>query len=256
MQSHVASFVTPLSISEKHGYGSAWGTGTYISGAENPWILTAQHVIKDIPDGALLAYLPSPDGEYCAALSNSVEAPWPVDAAALPLVMEEFWPTKDRILPIERIDKSFQAHSNEVLFFMGFPGYRSDRNDPRMPSKLRTSMFNELYTPMKPMLSQMYRSGLVNNSNFNGQLHIPVLYPDYAQRESDGQTVPLPNPAGMSGSALWDTKYVACLEEGKSWDPSMAVICGVVWAVLDEPKVVIATKIEVIRQSLEQIFRG
>lgn len=254
MQEHVAAFVTPLSMSEERESGTAWGSGTYVGGFEQPWILTAAHVLQNVPEGGRLAHLPSPGGEYIASIGPAAIAPWPIDAAALPVQPREFWPTPDRVVPLDRIDQSFQAHEEEVLFWMGFPGYRVERNDPRLPDRLRVSMYGQLTTPMKPMLSQAINAQSISASNFDPSIHIGVHYPQNATRESDGEVVPLPNAAGMSGSALWDTKFVACALEGIPWHPSMARICGVVWAVLDNPEVVFVTKIEKIRSALTGVF--
>ena len=60
MSQHVSNFVTPLSMSEAHGSGVAWGSGTYIQGAKHVWVLTAGHVVWDVPAGGRLAHLPVP----------------------------------------------------------------------------------------------------------------------------------------------------------------------------------------------------
>ena len=104
------------------------------------------------------------------------------------------------------------------------------------------------------MLSQAIGADSISASNFDPCKHVGVHYPQTATRESDGEAVPLPNAAGMSGSALWDTKFVACALEGMPWHPSMARICGVVWAVLNDPEVVFVTKIEEVRSALPGAF--
>lgn len=115
-------------------------------------------------------------------------------------------------------------------------------------------MYNQLTTPAKPMLSQELNGRLISASNFDANKHIGVHYPQAATRATDGQTVALPNAAGMSGSTLWDTKFIACAQNGTPWNPEMAQICGVVWAVLDNPEVVFVTKIEHVRSSLPEVF--
>jgi hypothetical protein len=53
----------------------------------------------------------------------------------------------------------------------------------------------------------------------------------------------------MSGSLLWDTKFVANRRKGAPWSASDARVCGLVWAALDHPEIVIATKIEHVKSS-------
>ncbi len=255
MTEHVAQFVTPLSMSEEFGSGTAWGTGTYIQGKDEVWILTAAHVITGVPANGRLAHLPEPGGDYNAALGKPAIAPLSIDAAALPVFPDSaYMPKANRVVAMSSIASKYEAVDEELLFWTGFPGYTVDRNDPRLGDKLRVSMFEQLTTPAKPMLSQALDSNLISASNFDANLHIGVHYPQAAIRATDGQTVALPNAAGMSGSALWDTKFIRCSLTQTPWFPEMAEICGVVWAVLDNPEVVFVTKIEHVRSGIPSVF--
>ena len=53
----------------------------------------------------------------------------------------------------------------------------------------------------------------------------------------------LPSPDGLSGSFLWDTKYVAC--GGQNWDPTLAKVAGVIIGYEDAR--LIAVKVELAR---------
>lgn len=255
MEKYVTQFVTPLSMSEQFGSGTAWGSGTYIQGSQDTWILTAAHVLQNFPPNGRLAHLPKPGGQYNAAFGTPVVAPWPIDAAALPVPPRpDNLPDTSRIVSKSSIAQSYQASNEELLFWIGFPGYDAERNDPRTFQKLRVSYYEQLTTPAKPMLTQAIDSNQIQASNFNPNVHIGVHYPQVATRAKDGETVPLPNAAGMSGSALWDTKFVACALAGRPWHPEMAQICGIVWAVLDKPEVIFVTKIEHVRSALPNVF--
>lgn len=255
MTKHVAQFVTPLSMSEQFGSGTAWGTGTYIQGETQMWVLTAAHVITNLPPNGRLAHLPRPGGEYNAGLDSPILAAWPIDAGALPVHRDpKYMPPADRVVPQGSVATKYEPVDEELLFWMGFPGYTVERNDPRLRDKLRVSMYEQLTTPAKPMLTQAIHGLSIKASNFDPDKHVALHYPSAATRATDGQTVPLPNAAGMSGSAVWDTKFVACASTNTPWSPEMAQICGVIWAVLDDPEVVFFTKIEHVRAVLPAAF--
>ncbi len=256
MSNYVGGFAAPLSMSEEYGSGTAWGSGTYIEGPSLTWILTAEHVVSNVPPGGRLAHLPQDGEKYNAAFGEPVIARWPVDAAALPIYPKgPFLPPPERIVRAASIAGSYSPVDEELLFWYGFPGYKVERNDPRIKDKLIVSYFNHLTIPGMPMLSQAIGQHVrLAASNFDAAFHVAVDYPVDATRVRDGEIVPLPNAAGMSGSALWDTKFVACQLEGKPWHPELAQICGVIWAVFDNPDVVFVTKIEHVRAGLPGVF--
>lgn len=256
MGEYVAQFATPLTMSEEHGSGTAWGSGTYIEGPDLTWILTAKHVLDSVPNGGRLAHLPWDGAEYNAAFGEAIVTLPEIDAAALPIYPDKrFLPPAERIVKPSSIATNYAPVSEELLFWYGFPGYRLERNDPRLKDKLITTLGNHIEIRGKPMLSQAIDPNVkISASNFDPALHVAVHYPTTATRAKDGEQVPLPNAAGMSGSALWDTKFVECALAGKPWSPEMAQICGVVWAVLNNPEVVFVSKIEHVRTGLPRLF--
>ncbi|CAJ5450615.1 hypothetical protein [Burkholderia glumae] len=256
MQAHVANFVTPLSVSEERGFGEAWGSATYVPGGDGyTYIMTAGHNITGLSASGKLAHLPVP-GDYVAASNMATLSPSEIDAAgiAIPRV-PPLQPPPQRIVPATSIAKAYRAVKGELLFWMGFPGYKLERDDPVMPEARRRSVFGHLELPMKPMLSQEIQSPFTH-SRFEANLHVAVHYPREGKSAADNSNVRLPTPKGMSGSALWDTKYIATLEAGRQWSPAQAEICGIVWFFIGTPgpEVVLATKIEHVRASLPDMF--
>jgi hypothetical protein len=59
----------------------------------------------------------------------------------------------------------------------------------------------------------------------------------------------LPDPHAMSGSLIWNTKFVETSSQGKLWAPSDAVVTGLLWSWPEESRVV-ATRIEYVRSFL------
>jgi hypothetical protein len=45
-----------------------------------------------------------------------------------------------------------------------------------------------------------------------------------------------PNAKGMSGSLLWDTKFVACANQRISWGRHLAKVCGLIRTAYRDPK--------------------
>ena len=256
MTDFVQPFAAPISMSEENGFGTAWGSGTYFNGSNDTWLLTAEHVISNVPTGGRLAHLPVDGGDYNAAFGKPEVAKWPIDAAGLPIYPDQkFLPPPHRVLGPSAIASRFAPVNEELFFIYGFPGYSVERNDPRHPDKLIVSRFNHLTIRGKPFLTQVLPSTeRIRAENFDPAYHVAIHYPQVGTSSSTGDVSPLPNAAGMSGCALWDTKFIACASQGLPWRPSFAQICGVVWAVLDDPEVIFATKIEHVRAALPAIF--
>jgi len=253
MAEYVKQYVTPLSMSREPGSGVAWGTGSYVQGVDGTWMLTAAHVFGDVPAGARLAHLPAADGDYVAVQGTPQLKGRPVDVAAIPvrLPIEALTQT---VVPPSCIAPHFRAEAQEVLFWLGFPGYSLERNDPVMEKSQRRTMYDHLYIPMKPLLSQAAPVDLVNYSGFDPTIHVAVHYPATGKSAVDNSSVAFPNAKGMSGSLLWDTKFVACWLADKQWSPELAEVCGVIWYMLDQPEVLLATKIEEVRRALPGVF--
>lgn len=95
---------------------------------------------------------------------------------------------------------------------------------------------------------------LRNHAAFDRDRHIAIHYPSSAKRAPEEAATALPHPKGMSGSLLWNTRFVEVTRAGLEWSPASANVCGVIWAALDSPEVVLATKIEFVRKGLTRVF--
>lgn len=251
MRDWVKRFVTPISMSAEHGHGVSWGTGTYLEISGKHHVLTNNHVVADVPAGGRLAHLPGPTDDYVAIINPWCRAPYPTDAACAATPNVGSAGTKEAV-PYKLVEPQFAAEQDEMLFWIGFPGFTAERHEAPTEARQRMTRFGgSLEIPGLPMLSQVIRDwNGESEDRFDPAVHVAIHYPNEAQRSANGPTTTLPNAKGMSGSLLWDTKYVASLRKSASWTPEDARVCGLVWGVLDDPEVVIATKIEHVRNSL------
>lgn len=251
MREWAKRFVTPISMSTEHGHGVSWGTGTYLDISGRRLLLTNNHVVAQVPNGGRLAHLPGPTDDYVALVNHWCQVPYPTDAACISIPNAGSAGMKESVA-YSLVEPRFAAEQDELFFWIGFPGFTAERHEAPTEARQRMTRFGgPLETMGLPMLSQIVRdwSGEKEDA-FDPDFHIAVHYPNEAQRSVHGPVATLPNAKGMSGSLLWDTKYVASLRKSTSWSPDDARVCGLVWGALDDSEVVIATKVEHVRQAL------
>lgn len=253
MRDWANDFVTPISMSEKqdHGHGVLWGTGTYLDIFGKHCLLTNKHVVSDVPENGLLGHLPGPTDDYMFINNPWTLASYPTDAACATVPNVGSDGIKVAV-SYSLVEQYFSAVQDEMLFWIGFPGFTAGRHEvPTEARQYMTRFGGPLVSRGLPMLSQIHKEWNGKSEGiFNPDFHIAVHYPNEAQRSANGPAVTLPNPKGMSGSLLWDTKYVANHKNSTPWSPDNARVCGLVWGALTDPEVVIATKIEHVRKDL------
>lgn len=253
MAVHVHRFVTPISLSFGAGRGQALGTGAYLALGQVPYLLTNEHVVTEGEYGEL-AHLPGPTDDYIRCPSGRKTEGWPIDLALVRLDCPPSVASRGQI-SAEMLDSSFAPAECELLFWLGFPGSTAKRHEPLTEANTRYSWFGYLETPGIPMLTQQFPFPTEDLPYFDPLRHTALHYPSEASRTSGKPLAPLPNAKGMSGSLLWDTKFVACTTAGEDWSADKGRVCGVIWAAHPDPEVVIATKIEYVRETLLRFLR-
>ena len=214
MAKHVWPFVTPLALSVSHTRGVALGTGNYVLLRDSAYLLTNEHVIRQTA-GAQVTHMPGPTDRYVACRAAFLSVGWPLDVALMRLGDEWTQATKSAI-PAYLLDESFSPVQHELLFWLGFPGSTASRHDPVTQGNRRYSWFGELESHGVPMLTQLYPNPPTGLKDYDPGKHVVVHFPARAVRVSGGAEEELPNPQGMSGSLLWDTKFVASISNGWS----------------------------------------
>ncbi len=254
MTRHVSKFVTPISRSLEFGKGSAWGTGSYCELFGTPFLLTNEHVATVGP-GWTLGHLPGPTDEYIQLDSPFHASGAPIDVA---IIRVAGLGDNRATVASRHMSRRYGPVSGELLFWLGYPGSRCTRNESITELRIRSNWFKgPLETPCVPFISQAVPAAPTKPlAGFHVDLHVLVHYPAKAARIAGDESVDLPNPHGMSGSLLWDTRFVASTLRGDTWSPACARVCGLIWAAHDKPEVVVATRIEHVRHEFVASLRG
>jgi len=241
MAAHVWPRTCPIAAVEAEGRAYAWGTGNYVKLFGEGYLLTNAHVFTEA-SCVSLGHLPLPDADY-VRLPRADLSLWPVDLGLSLLDADCLHQPSRFVLPRE-FDARFDPVDDELLFWVGYPGTTATRHEPVTELKRRANWFDgPIETPAVPFAMQVPREPLPALQGFDADAHVAVHYPARANRSPDA-VEDVPNPKGMSGSLLWDTKYVSCLQGGKDWSPDKARVCGLVWAAHPSPELVVATRIE------------
>ena len=232
----------------------AWGSGGYVGSSGETYLVTAGHVFTDLPENGTIAHLPTSGGENIAITEPPELARVPVDAAA---VSVRPIPSGSDIaaLLIDPVSNQYSAVDGELLFWIGLPGYRLERHDPISENKRRQTLFGELNTLSFPILTQAIQGENPTHQPFDPVRHVAIHYPSNAKRKLSDCPIALPNARGTSVSLLSNTRFLEMRGKGAEWSPENAVVCGVFWAALDHPEVVIAPKNRIREGEPENNFR-
>jgi hypothetical protein len=230
-------FITPISRQAVAGIGELHGSGTFVALRGRPYILTNEHVVR-LGVGFRLAHFVG-GGRFVSPIDFPfIAAPAPIDAAIARVLPEALVGGNRSVLPTSSIDERFRAVDGEVMFVNGFP------------VALEAFDAGTLEAHATPLTVDLI--DLPNRHDLDPAKHVAVRYPVGGHQLGGGAGL-LPDPAGLSGSALWDTKYVA--SGANEWVPADAKVAGLIFGYLPNPSCLLATKIEVVREFLLDALR-
>jgi hypothetical protein len=95
-----------------------------------------------------------------------------------------------------------------------------------------------------------FRLGPSGEICVRGQLRAQTSLRARAERVDPKNGVPLSLPPGLSGSLVWNTRRMECESQKKTWTPESTQVTGMLCSWIDSSPIVIATRIEVIRDFL------
>jgi len=231
MIDHLQPCLSPISRVLPEDEGEHLGSGAYFESDQKKFIITNEHVAKYLKSNLLThSFFECEDIFRLTNPAFSTVAPIDV---AISRISETSWNKSEHqafAIPISRFAFKHDPVEHEVLFFAGYSGERSK------------FVLEHLVSRGTPYLTQ--ECPFPNSVNEADQhFHFSLFYPPDLATSIDGKSH-LPDPHGFSGSLVWDTKRVACHQEGKEWNPKMAEVTGIVWGWPSSKACILATKIE------------
>jgi hypothetical protein len=197
MTDSVSSFSTPISISlNDDRTGKHLGTGSFHDLAGIKLLLSCEHVLTARSKSRLAHRLLGFD-RYILIDGPGGSAPAPIDAAVA-LIPQAVWDGpqhRSQAVPLNRVAVVHDPVPSELFFVHGFAFENSQ------------FIYDELRTDGTAYLCS--ETPLPENPQLNLQFHFALEYrKDVATRAFGDRG--LPNPRGMSGSLVWNTRFVEC----------------------------------------------
>lgn len=242
MCEHVAPFGTPIAVSSTNeNSGQQWGTGSYLDLFGRKLLLSCEHVLAKQRVQPLAHKLGGCE-RFIRVATTGCEFAAPIDAAVR-TVSRLAWEDLaggSRAIPINRIAIIHAPAQNELLFVRGYPYAHSQF----VYDTLRTD--GASYVAREALLP--------GHSDVSARFHFALEYRRDAALQAFGDRG-LPDPYAMSGSLVWNTRFVETSLAGEVWSPSDAVVTGLLWSWPDEQRIV-ATRIEYVRSFLLACMDG
>lgn len=239
---YVDKFVCPIARiapgDERQPPGDHHGTGWFIKRHGKPHLCTCEHV-ANFEDNGSLGYAPFGGDSGVSVGSRFDRQVHPLDFAIASV--ERTWAMIQhggRCIPVELIADTHAPVDGKFLYVHGFPGEDTTPAFGQHNVKALGVLAHQVEPPAE----------LCNEEPpFDPSKHICIGW-------NTAQAVPLtPNadilsaPGGMSGSALWNTRYREVTEAGGDWSVSDIRLTAIVWGASSKASVMIGTAIENIR---------
>lgn len=230
MLEHVKQFSTPISKIIENDYGEHLGSGSFITDGESIYLITNEHVAKELNSISLAHQFH--DSDCVVRVMNPFCAKkYPIDVA-LTKIKEEAWNScqhHSKPISISRFSQKHDPVDGELMFMIGYSGERSGFH------------FGTLFSPGTPYLTQAVD---FPNDIGENEYHFSIHYKPDLATSIDGSTRGLPKPPGMSGSLVWNTRFVECMQKQEAWIPERSCITGIVWGWPSSDASLLATRVE------------
>lgn len=219
-------------------HGKGWGSGSFFQLGSKVFILTNEHISNVRFQGRTLMSQLRGQEDVWKIVGNHFEQAAPQDLALLP-VPDEVWAKEhcSKAILADQVAAVHQPVTEELLAFTGFAGERVHFHFSTLLAEATCYTAREIELP--------------SDSRFNDRFHFCIDYrPDLAKQTVG--TAGLPLPPGLSGSTVWDTKFVAAKRASRPWSPKLARVTGVVWGWPSNHGCIVATRAEHLGEFLLQ----
>ncbi len=241
MREHTRPFVTPLSRNEG-GYWKLEGSGSYVDRGGQRVILTCEHVGR-YPD-LHCAYWQEARQHRIAEefeLRKNADLAWAV-------IADDVWAGNNHNAQTVPYSRFAERHSvvdkAELLFLRGFAGENSsyDLVDFKNGGTGYCSQESQNGVPTDIYFEVFWRPNLTSiTTGTDSESRANMRFTD---------------PAGLSGSLVWNTRYVQAMRDNVSWNPSMAAVTGIVRRYDPDTHVVLVQRVEHIRAEMDKHLKG
>lgn len=218
---------------EREPPGNHEGTGSLFD-LGVPTLVTCEHVVQGQNQG-VIAY-----NRYGAEFGTSVGTRFQVhnveDIAKASL--KKSWDKvahEARLLSLNSLASTHAPVAGEYLYVQGFPAYESHAAFETHQNQAVELFLHEVDFP----------EGLQNEDPRASPLRHITLASNPANAKSlNAQASDILLLGGMSGSLLWNTRYVEVTAGGRAWTAAEARISGIVWGESSKYCVLVATPIQ------------
>ena len=236
MTRHLKRYRTPMFID--HGdHGKPWGSGSFLKLGDRRFVLTNEHVAKVRRSGARLGVRMEGQDNLLVLAGDHVELRWPWDLALIP-VSDAAWSAVEHCsltISVDQISHAHVAAPTEVFAFSGYAGERTHFIWGEMQFGASTSLAREVELEPDPEIDPRFHFGL-------------SYLPDRATTVVGDRG--LPDPHGMSGSTVWNTRFVEAKLNSLVSSPEMAIVTGVALGWPSGQGAIAATRTEHVRSFL------
>lgn len=238
MEDFVRRFITPISREVEDGWGELVGSGSYVQSGNECFGVTNEHVLRDLKGKLGGHHLLESIGGDTQTTVVKICRPFatisqPVDTAVFRV--SEAWNArkgKSEAIPITKFSDRHDPVNREVMFLFGYPGERSK------------SLHGHLFTRSTPYTTQQPEPvGNLDFPEYDFHLH----YPRGLIRKVGGAEGDAPLPPGLSGSLVWNTRFVEVSSAGEVWTPGVAEVTGILKRWIEKEEILVGTRVEKMR---------